>query len=103
MSKDKRRRDRQKARAKGSRSEANGRTADAQSPQTAKGKLREWGEALLFAVIVMLIVRTFIFDLFRIPTPSMEKSLLVGDYLFVSKLHYGTRTPLTLGVPFTQI
>ena len=51
----------------------------------------------------MLIVRTLIFDLFRIPTPSMEKTLLVGDYLFVSKLHYGTRTPLSLGIPFTQI
>ncbi len=51
----------------------------------------------------MLIVRTLIFDLFRIPTPSMEKNLLVGDYLFVSKLHYGTRTPMTLGIPFTQI
>ena len=50
----------------------------------------------------MLIVRTLIFDLFRIPTPSMEKNLLVGDYLFVSKLHYGTRTPVTLGIPFTQ-
>lgn len=51
----------------------------------------------------MLIVRTLIFDLFRIPTPSMEKNLLIGDYLFVSKLHYGTRTPLTIGIPFTQI
>ena len=67
-----------------------------------KGKAREWVEALVFALVVMLIVRTFIFDLFRIPTPSMEKSLLVGDYLFVSKLNYGTRTPITLGVPFTQ-
>ncbi len=51
----------------------------------------------------MLVVRTLFFDLFRIPSPSMEKSLLVGDYLFVSKLHYGTRTPLTLGIPFTQV
>lgn len=57
----------------------------------------------MFAVVVMLIVRTLIFDLFRIPTPSMEKSLLVGDYLFVSKLHYGTRTPISLGIPFTQL
>lgn len=69
----------------------------------AKSKLREWFDALVFAVVVMLIVRTLFFDLFRIPTPSMEKNLLVGDYLFVSKLHYGTRLPLTLGVPFTQI
>ena len=58
---------------------------------------------MLFAVIFMVIVRTLLFDLFRIPTPSMEKSLLVGDYLFVSKLHYGTRTPITLGIPFTKI
>ncbi len=65
--------------------------------------MREWTDALVFALVVMLVVRTLIFDLFRIPTPSMEKSLLVGDYLFVSKLHYGTRTPLSIGVPFTQI
>ncbi len=58
---------------------------------------------MVFAIIFMVIVRTLLFDLFRIPTPSMEKSLLVGDYLFVSKLHYGTRTPITLGIPFTQI
>ena len=68
-----------------------------------KGKVREWFDALLFAVIVMLIVRTLIFDLFRIPTPSMEKSLLVGDYLFVSKIHYGTRLPMGICVPFTEI
>ncbi|HEX7071025.1 MAG TPA: signal peptidase I, partial [Rhodothermales bacterium] len=57
----------------------------------------------MFALVVMLVVRTLIFDLFRIPSPSMEKTLLVGDYLFVSKLHYGTRTPLSIGIPFTQI
>lgn len=68
-----------------------------------KGKLREWVDALVFALVVMVVVRTLFFDLFRIPTPSMEKSLLVGDYLFVSKLNYGTRTPITLGIPFTGI
>ncbi len=68
-----------------------------------KGKLREWLDAMIFAVVVMVILRTLFFDLFRIPTPSMEKSLLVGDYLFVSKLHYGTRTPMSLGIPFTSI
>ena len=68
-----------------------------------KGKIREWVDAMVFAVVVMVILRTLLFDLFRIPTPSMEKNLLVGDYLFVSKLHYGTRTPMTLGIPFTQI
>ena len=99
----KRRKERQKRRRQG-RADQNGKPAGVKDAgQPPKGKAREWGEALVFALVVMLIVRTFIFDLFRIPTPSMEKSLLVGDYLFVSKLNYGTRTPITLGVPFTQI
>src|SRR5690625_7146895 len=51
----------------------------------------------------MLIVRTLFFDLFRIPTPSMEKNLMVGGYLFVSKVNYGTRTPISIGIPFTQV
>lgn len=68
-----------------------------------KGELRQWAEAFLVALVIVLIVRTLFFDLFRIPTPSMEENLLVGDYLFVSKLHYGTRLPLSLGVPFTSI
>jgi len=68
-----------------------------------KGPFREWLDAMIFAIVVMVVLRTLFFDLFRIPTPSMEKNLLVGDYLFVSKLHYGTRTPMTIGVPFTQI
>lgn len=68
-----------------------------------KGKIREWLDAMVFAVVVMVILRTLFFDLFQIPTPSMEKNLLVGDYLFVSKVHYGTRTPMTLGIPFTPI
>ena len=98
-----RRKERQKKRRK-DQSGQNGAAKDGKaSAQAPKGKVREWSEALIFALVVMLIVRTFIFDLFRIPTPSMEKSLLVGDYLFVSKLNYGTRTPITLGVPFTQI
>ena len=67
-----------------------------------KSALREWLDALVFAIVVMLIVRTLFFDLFRIPTPSMEKNLLVGDYLFVSKLHYGTRMPMGICVPFTD-
>ena len=68
-----------------------------------KSAIREWTDAFVFILVVMLIVRTLLFDLFRIPTPSMEKSLLVGDYLFVSKIHYGTRTPMTLGIPFTPV
>ncbi len=67
-----------------------------------KGPIREWLDAVVFAVVVMLFVRTLFMDQFRIPTPSMEKSLLVGDFLFVSKVHYGARTPMSLGIPFTK-
>ncbi|GIV59073.1 signal peptidase I [Rhodocaloribacter litoris] len=94
--------ERRKTRA-GSRAEPAGTNGRARKAPSQKSKLREWLDALVFAAVVMLIVRTFFFDLFKIPTPSMERSLLVGDFLFVSKLHYGTRTPMTLGIPFTQI
>ena len=68
-----------------------------------KGFLREWGEALIFAIIAATIIRTFFVEAFTIPTPSMERSLLVGDYLFVSKLSYGPRLPMTpIAVPFTH-
>ncbi|MCS6991291.1 MAG: signal peptidase I [Chitinophagales bacterium] len=60
-----------------------------------KSKLREWLEAIVFAVVVAVIIRTFLFEAYTIPTPSMEKTLLVGDFLFVSKLHYGARIPMT--------
>ena len=75
-------------------------SSDAPAP---KSELRQWGESLVVAVIIVLIVRSLLFDLFRIPTPSMEENLLVGDYLVVSKLHYGPRTPVSLGIPLTSI
>ena len=60
-----------------------------------KGPVREWFDALLFAVIAATLIRWATFEAFTIPTPSMEKSLLVGDFLFVNKLNYGPRTPKT--------
>jgi signal peptidase I len=63
----------------------------------------EWLDALIFAVIAVTLINIFLFQNYRIPTPSMEKSLLVGDHLFVSKLAYGPRLPNTpLAFPFTQ-
>ena len=68
-----------------------------------RGLFGQWGDAILFAVIVATVFRTFTFEAFTIPTPSMEKSLLVGDYLFVSKLSYGPRLPMTpITFPFTH-
>lgn len=68
-----------------------------------KSKLREWTDAILFAVIAATLIRWLIMEAYTIPTPSMENSLLVGDFLFVSKFHYGTRTTTTpLQVPLTH-
>jgi len=68
-----------------------------------KSKLREWGDAILFAVVAATLIRWIFLEAFTIPTPSMEKSLLVGDFLFVSKMHYGARTPATpLQMPLTH-
>ncbi|SMB97654.1 signal peptidase I [Hymenobacter roseosalivarius DSM 11622] len=73
------------------------------APKKPKSFLREWGDAILFAVVVASLIRWATFEAYTIPTPSMESSLLVGDYLFVSKLHYGPRTPQTpLQVPLTH-
>ncbi|MFM8977143.1 MAG: S26 family signal peptidase, partial [Bacteroidota bacterium] len=58
-----------------------------------KSKTREWLEAIAFAVVVATLIRTFVVEAYTIPTPSMEKSLMVGDFLFVSKLSYGPRLP----------
>lgn len=68
-----------------------------------KSAAREWGDALVFAVVAASLIRWLLLEPFTIPTASMEKSLLVGDFLFVSKMHYGTRIPMTpLQVPLTH-
>jgi signal peptidase I len=74
-------------------------------PRSWEGKKksfgREWGEAILFAVVAATVIRSFFLEAFTIPTPSMEKSMMVGDYLFVSKFSYGTKLPQTpMSVPF---
>ena len=61
----------------------------------------EWGNAITFAVIGATLIHTFIIQPFTIPTSSMEKSMLIGDYLLVSKLNYGPNVPNTpLSIPF---
>ncbi|WP_111671806.1 signal peptidase I [Algoriphagus litoralis] len=68
-----------------------------------KSAVREWVDALVFAVVAASLIRWLLLEPFTIPTASMEKSLLVGDFLFVSKMHYGTRIPKTpLQVPLTH-
>lgn len=54
-----------------------------------------WTNAILFAVVAATVVHTYFMRPYTIPTSSLEKSLLVGDFLFVSKFHYGARVPMT--------
>ncbi len=61
-----------------------------------KSSTREWTEAIIFAVFAAAFIRMFLIEAYTIPTSSMEGSLKVGDFLFVSKAHYGIRTPQTV-------
>ncbi len=63
----------------------------------------EWVNSIIFAVIVATLIHTYVFQLYVIPTSSMEKSLLVGDYLYVSKVAYGPKMPNTpISFPFVH-
>ena len=72
-------------------------------PGGKQTKVVEWIDAIIFAVIAASFIRIFFIEAYTIPTSSMEKSLLVGDYLFVSKVAYGPKTPNTpLSFPFVH-
>jgi signal peptidase I len=74
-----------------------------EKPVEKKGFVREWVDAIVFAVIAATIIRLFLIEAYTIPTSSMEKSLLIGDFLFVSKVSYGPRIPNTpLAFPFAH-
>ncbi len=72
-------------------------------PEIKKSSARSWIDALIFAVAAAYIIRACWFELYTIPTSSMESSLMVGDFLSVSKLTYGVRVPNTpVAVPFVH-
>lgn len=76
-----------------------------------RNHISEGFSSIVFAIIAATLIRAFTFEAFTIPTPSMEKSLMVGDFLFVSKLQYGSRLPMTPfslplmhnRIPFTNV
>ncbi|MFY0686121.1 MAG: signal peptidase I [Cyclobacteriaceae bacterium] len=72
-------------------------------PKEKKSIGKEWFEAIVFAVFAATFIRWVFMEAYVIPTPSMERSLLVGDFLFVSKIEYGPRSPQTpVQVPLTH-
>ena len=72
-------------------------------PNKKKSKTREWADAIIFAVIAATIIRVFFIEAYTIPTGSMERSLMIGDFLFVSKVNYGARIPMTpVAFPFAH-
>ncbi|RKY87909.1 signal peptidase I [candidate division KSB1 bacterium] len=73
-----------------------------------KSIIREYTETLLFVLVTVFILRTFVIEAFRIPTGSMEDTLLIGDFLFVNKFIYGPRTPdhiplLNIKLPWVRL
>jgi signal peptidase I len=68
-----------------------------------KSAIREWVEALLFAFIVVMLIRLLAFDFYTVPTSSMENAVLTGDFVILNKMAYGPRLPFTpLAIPFTH-
>lgn len=68
-----------------------------------KSNAREWIDAAFFAIVAATLIRSFVFEAYTIPTQSMEKTLLVNDFLFVNKFSYGPRIPNTpLSMPFVH-
>ncbi|MGY0407140.1 MAG: signal peptidase I [Polaribacter sp.] len=86
-------------------------THNAERSLKPRSELGEWVSSIAFAIIAATLVHTYFIQPFTIPTSSLEKSLLVGDYLFVSKFHYGARVPSTViaapmvhdSIPFTRM
>ncbi len=77
--------------------------AEAYRQKQPRSQSREWLDAIGFAFIAAAIIRWFFIEAYTIPTSSMERSLLVGDFLFVSKVNYGSRVPQTpLSFPFAH-
>jgi len=71
------------------------KTVTDSKPQPKKSQLRDWSEALIIAAILALIIRSLVVQAFKIPSGSMEDTLLIGDHLLVSKFIYGLNVPFT--------
>ena len=76
-------------------SDVAGKSADGAAAPVRKSIVREYAESIIIAVILALIIRTFVVQAFKIPSGSMEDTLAIGDHILVSKFIYGTKIPFT--------
>ncbi|RNC69029.1 MAG: signal peptidase I [Desulfuromonadales bacterium] len=76
---------------------AEGEAGSVDQPVKKKHIVREYAESIIIAVILALIIRTFIVQAFKIPSGSMEDTLAIGDHILVSKFIYGTKIPFVEG------
>ncbi len=90
-----------KARRKTGKAGRNRRSA--KQAVSFSSKVYAFLKEVVITLAIVLVIQTFAFGSFHVPTPSMENNILVGDRLIASKVHYGGRTPQTLGIPFTNI
>jgi signal peptidase I len=77
-----------------------GEKGKAKAPR--KNTLREYAKSIGMALLIALVLKTFVFQAFRIPTGSMLDTLLIGDFLFVEKFTYGAKTPERIRIPFVN-
>jgi len=74
-----------------------------QPTEKSQKRFKDFTEGLFIALIAALVIRQLIVQAYTIPTSSMEKTLLVGDFLLVNKFVYGMQTPDWVGIPYTEI
>lgn len=88
---------------KGYRSWVKRRKEKREARRRAKGPVRDWLEFIVTLAVMVFLIRATVVEAYRIPSSSMEDTLLIGDFLMVNKFIYGIRTPDWIGVPFTEI
>jgi len=72
-------------------------------PSERRSKFREWVDSAVYAIVAVTILKSYFLEAYKIPTSSMEETMLIGDFLFVNKTAYGIRIPMTpLTIPFTH-
>ena len=88
---------RRKSKSRASHVAATGSVSNTKTPRQSESSFKEWVKAILFSVLFVVTFRGVVAQAYQIPTGSMENTLLVGDYLFINKMLYGSEIDIGLG------